>query len=162
MPTGQEWAQYNSREKEELEQKIKELEFEVREKKEAHDHACRLAYLLYCAAMSMSDDSWVAPSSDGAVADVEKRIANLNKGKDALIVALEYIEKRGRYRPDKNLTRAILRETLGMPPIEEIEEDDGIAKLKTADEFERTAPLGRNGGVACDTRSGPCACGAWH
>ena len=23
-------------------------------------------------------------------------------------------------------------------------------------------PYGRNGGVACDTNSGPCACGAWH
>lgn len=22
--------------------------------------------------------------------------------------------------------------------------------------------LGSNGGVGCDVRSGPCACGAWH
>lgn len=24
------------------------------------------------------------------------------------------------------------------------------------------APLGKNGGTACDVTSGPCACGAWH
>ena len=23
-------------------------------------------------------------------------------------------------------------------------------------------PFGRNGGIACDVMSGPCACGAWH
>ena len=26
----------------------------------------------------------------------------------------------------------------------------------------RAAPFGRNGGIACDTLSGPCACGAFH
>jgi hypothetical protein len=24
------------------------------------------------------------------------------------------------------------------------------------------APVGRNGGVACDTTEGPCSCGSWH
>ena len=26
----------------------------------------------------------------------------------------------------------------------------------------KSMPFGRNGGVVCDTLTGPCTCGAWH
>jgi hypothetical protein len=41
-------------------------------------------------------------------------------------------------------------------------EHDNIKKLVHKERAEDQAPLGRNGGIPCSTRSGPCACGAWH
>ena len=38
----------------------------------------------------------------------------------------------------------------------------GAIDLALMDAHSRLAPLGRNGGVACDVTRGPCACGAWH
>jgi hypothetical protein len=39
---------------------------------------------------------------------------------------------------------------------------NGTVDLSLIDAHSSAAPLGRNGGVACDVTSGPCACGAWH
>lgn len=39
---------------------------------------------------------------------------------------------------------------------------DGAIDTLLMDAHSANAPLGRNGGVACDVTSGPCACGAWH
>lgn len=38
----------------------------------------------------------------------------------------------------------------------------GALDLGLMEEHSKGAPLGRNGGVACDVSRGPCACGAWH
>lgn len=46
------------------------------------------------------------------------------------------------------------------------EEHDGIAKVVHSEKAETERAdregFGYNGGVRCDTRKGPCACGAWH
>lgn len=34
--------------------------------------------------------------------------------------------------------------------------------MALAEAHEEYAPVGYNGGRACDVRSGPCSCGAWH
>jgi len=39
---------------------------------------------------------------------------------------------------------------------------DEAVDLLLIDAHSEHAPLGRNGGVACDVLSGPCSCGAWH
>ena len=39
---------------------------------------------------------------------------------------------------------------------------DGAMDLYLLELHSRSAPFGRNGGIACDVTSGPCACGAWH
>lgn len=38
-------------------------------------------------------------------------------------------------------------------------EHGGIEKIVHS---EKPRGFGSNGGVQCDTRRGPCACGAWH
>lgn len=40
--------------------------------------------------------------------------------------------------------------------------DCRFARLVQIDQEENSAPMGRNGGTACDTKKGPCNCGAWH
>lgn len=41
--------------------------------------------------------------------------------------------------------------------------DDGmIRRIVEAERRERENAVGSNGGRLCDTRSGPCSCGAWH
>jgi hypothetical protein len=37
-----------------------------------------------------------------------------------------------------------------------------LERQKQRELFDANAPLGRNGDIACDVTSGPCACGAWH
>lgn len=39
---------------------------------------------------------------------------------------------------------------------------DGALDLGLLEAHSAAAPLGRNGGRACDVTSGPCSCGAWH
>lgn len=39
---------------------------------------------------------------------------------------------------------------------------DGIKKVVDAEKQEKENAVGRNGGRLCDTRRGPCSCGAWH
>ncbi|MDO8494925.1 MAG: hypothetical protein Q7S32_00155 [bacterium] len=39
---------------------------------------------------------------------------------------------------------------------------EGAFVMYLMEAHSKGAPLGRNGGVACDVVSGPCACGAWH
>lgn len=39
---------------------------------------------------------------------------------------------------------------------------EGAIDLSLMEAHETHAPLGRNGGRACDVSSGPCSCGAWH
>lgn len=51
---------------------------------------------------------------------------------------------------------------MGIDKPKEDDRDANIRRLVEADQYERDAPMGRNGGVACDVRRGPCACGAWH
>lgn len=38
----------------------------------------------------------------------------------------------------------------------------GAVDVGLVDAHQEYAPVGRNGGRACDVTSGPCACGAWH
>lgn len=42
------------------------------------------------------------------------------------------------------------------------EKHENLAGLVHAEMALEDAPLGRNGGVACDAGRGPCNCGAWH
>jgi len=45
------------------------------------------------------------------------------------------------------------------------EEHEGVARIVHSEKAEAEAIKGgarTNGGVLCDTSSGPCACGAWH
>ena len=39
---------------------------------------------------------------------------------------------------------------------------DGALDLSIMEAHSAAAPLGRNGGRACDVTAGPCSCGAWH
>lgn len=39
---------------------------------------------------------------------------------------------------------------------------NGVLDVHLMELHSKHAPLGTNGGVACDVTSGPCACGAWH
>ncbi len=39
---------------------------------------------------------------------------------------------------------------------------DGALDLMLMEAHQKYAALGYNGGRACDVRSGPCSCGAWH
>ncbi len=39
---------------------------------------------------------------------------------------------------------------------------NGVIDLKIMDAHSKYVDLGTNGGVRCDTVSGPCSCGAWH
>lgn len=52
-----------------------------------------------------------------------------------------------------------------VPPRVMVEEPDPVPKKvapSRASTASPEAPFGRNGGVVCDVRTGPCACGAWH
>ncbi len=40
--------------------------------------------------------------------------------------------------------------------------NDGVIDMRVMDAHAEYVDLGTNGGVRCDTTSGPCACGAWH
>jgi len=40
--------------------------------------------------------------------------------------------------------------------------EDGALDLQLLDAHAAHVDMGSNGGVRCDVRSGPCACGAWH
>lgn len=39
---------------------------------------------------------------------------------------------------------------------------NGALDLQVMDWHSEFIDMGRNGGVRCDVRSGPCSCGAWH
>lgn len=39
---------------------------------------------------------------------------------------------------------------------------DGVFDTRVLNAHDQYAPIGRNGGQACDVTAGPCACGAWH
>lgn len=39
---------------------------------------------------------------------------------------------------------------------------NGAMDLGVIDAHSENVNMGTNGGVRCDVRSGPCACGAWH
>jgi hypothetical protein len=39
---------------------------------------------------------------------------------------------------------------------------DGAIDVRLFDEHSEYVDMGTNGGVRCDVRKGPCACGAWH
>lgn len=39
---------------------------------------------------------------------------------------------------------------------------NGAIDLSLMDAHSQYVDMGTNGGVRCDTSSGPCACGAWH
>lgn len=39
---------------------------------------------------------------------------------------------------------------------------DGVLDTSLLETHSQYVKLGTNGGRACDTTSGPCACGAWH
>ena len=41
-------------------------------------------------------------------------------------------------------------------------EEAQMRNAETKKRLQRPALYGYNGGVRCDTHSGPCACGAWH
>lgn len=38
----------------------------------------------------------------------------------------------------------------------------GAIDMRVMDAHAEYVDLGTNGGISCDTTSGPCACGAWH
>lgn len=40
--------------------------------------------------------------------------------------------------------------------------EGGALDMGLVEAHSTAAPLGRNGGIACDVTDGPCACGAWH
>jgi hypothetical protein len=39
---------------------------------------------------------------------------------------------------------------------------EGVERIVHSERAERENAVGTNGGRLCDTRSGPCSCGAWH
>jgi hypothetical protein len=39
---------------------------------------------------------------------------------------------------------------------------EGAVDLRLIEAHGQYAPVGRNGGRACDVLDGPCSCGAWH
>lgn len=39
---------------------------------------------------------------------------------------------------------------------------EGIERIVHIEKAEVQNAVGTNGGRLCDTRSGPCSCGAWH
>lgn len=41
-------------------------------------------------------------------------------------------------------------------------EHEGVEKIVHAERAEKENAVGTNGGRLCNTRSGPCSCGAWH